>query len=58
MTYRTIGKKYLLQQWQITTLHDIAPFIPGLDEGAGIEPLIGRYLITAHHVLDQRVGKE
>lgn len=41
-----------------THLHDIAPFIPDLDDGAEIELLIGRDLVTAHHVLDQRVGEE
>nr|XP_034320016.1 uncharacterized protein LOC105322041 [Crassostrea gigas] len=41
-----------------THLHDIAPFISDLDDGAEIELLIGRDLVTAHHVLDQRVGEE
>lgn len=41
-----------------THLHDIAPFILGLDDGAEIELLIGGDLDTAHHVLDQRVGEE
>ena len=41
-----------------THLRDIAPFIPDIDDSAGIELLIGRDLIAAHHVLDQRVGKD
>ncbi|XP_061166393.1 uncharacterized protein LOC133175314 [Saccostrea echinata] len=41
-----------------THLHDIAPFIPDIDDVSGIELLIGRDLVTAHHVLDQRVGEE
>lgn len=37
-------------------LCDIEDSIPELDETAKIELLIGRDLISAHHVLDQRVG--
>nr|XP_034315803.1 uncharacterized protein LOC117685501 [Crassostrea gigas] len=41
-----------------THLRDIAPYKPDLDDGAEIELLIGRDLVTAHHVLGQRVGEE
>lgn len=37
-------------------LADIAPNIPKLDESADILLLIGRDLLEAHHVLDQRLG--
>lgn len=39
-------------------LKGIASSIPGLNEQADIELLIGRDLITAHHVLEQRIGKD
>ncbi|XP_062583176.1 uncharacterized protein LOC134244932 [Saccostrea cucullata] len=37
-------------------LLDIAQYIPPLDDGAQIMLLIGRDVIQAHHVLDQRIG--
>lgn len=37
-------------------LRDIEPFIPPLNPDAQIMLLIGRDLIEAHHVLDQRIG--
>ena len=37
-------------------LLDIAQYIPPLDESAQIMLLIGRDVIQAHHVLDQRIG--
>lgn len=37
-------------------LRDIEPFIPPLTPDAQIVLLIGRDLIEAHHVLDQRIG--
>ncbi len=37
-------------------LRDIAELIPPIDPGAEILLLIGRDLLAAHHVLDQRIG--
>lgn len=37
-------------------LNEIENCIPEIDENANIELLIGRDLLSAHHVLDQRVG--
>ena len=37
-------------------LEDIAPYLPDLDDSADILLLIGRDMILAHHVLDQREG--
>lgn len=37
-------------------LRDVASRVPELDNDVDIEVLIGRDLIAAHHVLDQRVG--
>ena len=37
-------------------LKDIENCVPELDQNTNIELLIGRDLISAHHVLDQRVG--
>jgi hypothetical protein len=37
-------------------LHDIARFIPPLHHDADIILLLGRDIIEAHHVLDQRIG--
>jgi hypothetical protein len=37
-------------------LKDIENYIPKIDEVVRIELLIGRDLIAAHHVLDQKVG--
>ncbi|XP_050419153.2 uncharacterized protein LOC126832434 [Patella vulgata] len=37
-------------------LQDIAEFIPPVDDLVNIQLLIGRDLIEAHHVLDQRIG--
>ncbi|XP_062585367.1 uncharacterized protein LOC134247040 [Saccostrea cucullata] len=39
-------------------LQDIEKCIPEIDESVNIELLIGRDLITAHHVLDQRIGTD
>jgi hypothetical protein len=36
--------------------HDIMQHIPPLDDNTKIMLLIGRYVIQAHYVLDQRVG--
>ncbi|XP_062610110.1 uncharacterized protein LOC134271902 [Saccostrea cucullata] len=41
---------------QYQYLHDIAPFILPVNEDVEIELLIGRDLIMAHHVLDQRIS--
>jgi hypothetical protein len=37
-------------------LQDISCYIPPLDDKAEVMLLIGRDLIAAHHVLDQRIG--
>ncbi|XP_055998870.1 uncharacterized protein LOC130047575 [Ostrea edulis] len=37
-------------------LQDIAKYIPNLDDGSDTLLLIGRDLMEAHHVLDQRLG--
>ncbi|XP_063404237.1 uncharacterized protein LOC134687709 [Mytilus trossulus] len=42
---------------QYPHLVDIAPYIPEINEHAQIDLLIGRDLISVHHVLDQRLGK-
>ncbi|XP_060064935.1 uncharacterized protein LOC132545277 [Ylistrum balloti] len=39
-------------------LRDIAEYIPPIDSHMDIELLIGRDLIAAHHVLEQRVGED
>lgn len=39
-------------------LKEIENCTPEIDENANIELLIGRDLISAHHVLDQRVGED
>ncbi|XP_062584179.1 uncharacterized protein LOC134245966 [Saccostrea cucullata] len=39
-------------------LQDIEKCIPEIDESVYIELLIGRDLITAHHVFDQRIGTD
>lgn len=44
--------------YNYTHLHDIASFIPDLDDVAGIELLIERDLVIAHHVFDLLVGDE
>ena len=36
--------------------HDIVQYIPSIDPAADILLLIGRDLIEAHHVLDQKIG--
>lgn len=38
-------------------LNDIANEIPTYDQDAPILLLIGREMIAAHHVLDQRIGR-
>ncbi|VDI28057.1 Hypothetical predicted protein [Mytilus galloprovincialis] len=43
---------------QYSHLVDIAPNIPEIDEHAHIDLLIGRDLISVHHVIDQRLGKD
>ena len=37
-------------------LHDLVPHIPPIDDNAQIMMLIGRDVIMAHHVMDQRIG--
>ncbi|XP_063448356.1 uncharacterized protein LOC134727857 [Mytilus trossulus] len=39
-------------------LRDIADFIPDINDNADIMLLIGRDLLKAHHVIDQRLGTE
>ncbi|KAK3105444.1 hypothetical protein FSP39_025380 [Pinctada imbricata] len=39
-------------------MSDISPFIPEKDQSADILLLIGRDVIQAHHVLDQRMGPD
>jgi hypothetical protein len=39
-------------------LSDIASYIPSINEDAAIEILIGRDLIAAHHVVDQRLAPD
>ncbi|CAG2253903.1 unnamed protein product [Mytilus edulis] len=39
-------------------LHDIEQFIPELDRNAEVMLLIGRDVTAAHHILDQRIGKD
>jgi hypothetical protein len=43
---------------QYPHLQDIASFIRPLDTNVEIELLIGRDLISAHHVLDQRISRD
>lgn len=42
---------------QYSHLQEIAQFIPTIMEDVEIELLIGRDVVTAHHVLDQRLGE-
>lgn len=42
---------------QYSHLQEIAQFIPTVMEDVEIELLIGRDVVTAHHVLDQRLGE-
>ncbi|CAG2194832.1 unnamed protein product [Mytilus edulis] len=43
---------------QYSHLESIAEFIPELDHDANISLLIGRDMISCHHILDQIIGKD
>ncbi|VDI49538.1 Hypothetical predicted protein [Mytilus galloprovincialis] len=43
---------------QYSHLESIAEFIPELDQDANISLLIGRDMISCHHILDQIIGKD